>query len=201
MTIPSASPTFYSDEFGPYMSGYAPIKDSNGTTVVVLGVDVTAVATLQQIDNVRNSTAIIIMISVIIGTIIILLFSLTFIRDIKKLNVATRKISTGSMSASMDIKRKDEVGELSDSFGRMIASLKIETMMRNEDEMAKMEAKAAKGQEKGGARLSAYSDEVVKVTQRYLDPSAKTFLERQTRSHMNCLDLNNLERANIGDLV
>jgi hypothetical protein len=62
-TIPSASATFYSDEFGTYMSGYAPIKDSNGTTLAILGVDVTAVATLQQIDNERNSTAIIIVLS------------------------------------------------------------------------------------------------------------------------------------------
>ena len=148
LTTPSASSTFYSDEFGTYMSGYAPVKDSNGTTVAILGVDVTAVATLQQIDNVRNSTAMIIVASVVIGTIIILLFSLTLIRDIKKMNVAAGKISTGDMSASIDIKRNDEIGELGDSFGRMIASLKIEMMMHEEDEMARKEAEAAKNQEK-----------------------------------------------------
>jgi len=148
LTTPSASPTFYSDEFGTYMSGYAPIKDANGTTVAILGVDVTAVATLQQIDNVRNSTAIIIVLSVVIGTVIILLFSLTLIRDIKKMNQAAERISTGDMTASIDIKRKDEVGELADSFGRMIASLKIEMMMRDEEELARNEAKAAKEQEK-----------------------------------------------------
>jgi methyl-accepting chemotaxis protein len=148
LTTPSASPTFYSDEFGTYMSGYAPIKDSNGTTVAILGVDVTAVTTLQQMDNVRNSTAMIIVVSVVIGTIIILLFSLTLIRDIKKMNVAAEKISTGDMSAHIDIKRKDEVGELADSFGRMIASLKIEMMMRDEEELARKEAEAAKDQKK-----------------------------------------------------
>ena len=148
LTTPSASPNFYSDEFGTYMSGYAPIKDANGTTVAILGVDVTAVATLQQIDNVRNSTALIIVASVVIGTIIILLFSLTLIRDIKKMNIAAEKISTGDMTASIDIKRKDEVGELADSFGRMIASLKIEMMMRNEEELAKKEAEAAAAENK-----------------------------------------------------
>ena len=145
---PSASPGFYSDEFGTYMSGYAPIKDANGTTVAILGIDVTAVATLQQIDNVRNSTALIIVASVVIGTIIILLFSLTLIRDIKKMNIAAEKISTGDMTASIDIKRKDEVGELADSFGRMIASLKIEMMMRDEEELAKKEAEAAAAEKK-----------------------------------------------------
>ena len=148
LTKPSASPTFYSDEFGSYMSGYAPIRDANGTTVAILGVDVTAVATLQQIDNVRNSTLMIIMVSVAIGTIIILLFSLTLIRDIKKMNQAAEKISTGDMSANIDIKRKDEVGELGESFGRMIASLKITMMMRDEEELAKKESEAAEHREK-----------------------------------------------------
>jgi adenylate cyclase len=148
MTSPSASPSFYSDEFGTYMSGYAPIKDANGTAVAILGVDVTAVATLQQIDNVRNTTALIIVASVVIGTIIILLFSLTLIRDIKKMNIAAEKISTGDMSASIEMKRKDEVGELASSFGRMIASLKIEMMMRDEEEMTKKEADAAELEKK-----------------------------------------------------
>jgi methyl-accepting chemotaxis protein len=110
MTVPSASPAFYSDEFGSYMSGYAPVRDGNGTTVAILGVDVTAVATLKQMENVRNSTLMIIVASVVIGTIVILLFSLTLIRDIKKMNQAAEKISTGDMSANIDIKRKDEVG-------------------------------------------------------------------------------------------
>ncbi len=147
LTTPSASPTFYSDEFGSYMSGYAPIRDANGTTVAILGVDVTAVSTLQQMDNVRNSTLMIIVASVVIGTIVILLFSLTLIRDIRKMNQAAEKISTGDMSANIDIKRKDEVGELVDSFGRMIASLKIEMMMREEEEMARKETEAAERKE------------------------------------------------------
>lgn len=147
MTVPSASPTFYSDEFGSYMSGYAPVRDANGTTVAILGVDVTAVATIQQMDNVRNSTLMIIVASVVIGTIVILLFSLTLIRDIKKMNQAAEKISTGDLSASIDIRRKDEVGELADSFGRMIASLKIEMMMRDEEEMARKESEAANRKE------------------------------------------------------
>ena len=49
--------------------------------------------------------------------------------------------------------------------------------------------------------MSSYSDEAIKVTQKYLGPSSKTFLERQTRSHMNGLDLNNLDRGHLADLA
>jgi adenylate cyclase len=77
-----------------------------------------------------------------------LLFSLTLIRDIKKMNAAAEKISTGDMTASIDIKRKDEVGELADSFSRMIASLKIEMMMRDEEGLDQREAEAVAAEKK-----------------------------------------------------
>jgi hypothetical protein len=49
--------------------------------------------------------------------------------------------------------------------------------------------------------MSAYSDETIKVTQKYLGPAAKTFLERQARSHMNGLDLNNLQKEHMAELA
>jgi len=49
--------------------------------------------------------------------------------------------------------------------------------------------------------LSVCSEEAIKVTQRYLGPAAKTFLERQTRSHIGGLDLNNLEKAHLPELA
>lgn len=49
--------------------------------------------------------------------------------------------------------------------------------------------------------MSTCSDEAVSITQKFLGPSSKTFLERQTRSHMNGLDLNNLERAHLPELA
>jgi hypothetical protein len=36
------SPDIYTSKWGSYISGYAPVKDSNGTVVGVLGVDETA---------------------------------------------------------------------------------------------------------------------------------------------------------------
>jgi hypothetical protein len=49
--------------------------------------------------------------------------------------------------------------------------------------------------------MSAYSDEAIKIAQKYLGPSAKTFLERQARSHMNGLDLNNLGKEHLAELA
>ena len=67
-------------------------------------------------------------ISILIAGILILIFSKTIIKDIHKLNDVAREISMGNMDVSLDVKRKDEIGDLADSFGRMVASLKIMMM-------------------------------------------------------------------------
>jgi HAMP domain-containing protein len=51
--------------------------------------------------------------------------SITKIRDIKKLNKTAEEISKGNMDVAVDVNRKDEVGDLAESFGRMVASLKF----------------------------------------------------------------------------
>ena len=49
--------------------------------------------------------------------------------------------------------------------------------------------------------MSVCSDEAIKVAQKYLGPAARTFLERQTRSHLGGLDLNNLKKAHLPELA
>ena len=39
------------------------------------------------------------------------------IRDIKKLNKTANEISTGNTNITIDVKRKDEIGDLAESFG------------------------------------------------------------------------------------
>jgi adenylate cyclase len=136
-----ASNDFYTDEWGTFLSGYAPIRTSDNTTVAVLGLDLDA-STVINAQNFIGSTIYIIMaISILIAGVIIAYFGLTIIRDIRKLNKAAEDISKGNLEASVDdVKRKDEIGDLAESFSRMLASLKFEMMMRQESEMEKKEA-------------------------------------------------------------
>lgn len=57
----------------------------------------------------------------------------TMASPINQLAEAADKISKGETDVSIDIKRDDEIGELAESFNRMVASLKI-MMMDDEDE-------------------------------------------------------------------
>lgn len=135
----AVSDDFYTNEWGTFLTGYAPIRDSNGTTVGVLGIDMTAQEVLARQDFIGSTIFILTGVGVLVAAIIVAVFSLTIIRDVKKLNEAATKISTGDMTAQVDMSRKDEIGELGDSFSRMLASLKFMMMVQQEEEQAKAE--------------------------------------------------------------
>lgn len=122
---PAVSDNPYSDEWGTYLSGYAPIRGSTVKSGYILGADMDASTVIQRQDFIGNTIYLIMGLAVLIAALIIGLFSLTIIRDIKKLNSAAQKISTGDTDVKIAVKRSDEIGELAESFSRMVASLKI----------------------------------------------------------------------------
>ena len=134
---PSVDKEFTIDEWGTVMSGYAPIKNSEGKIVGLIGVDMDSKKIIEKQNFIGNTIYFIIGLSVIIASLIIGLFSFTIIKDIKKLNKTADEISNGNMNTTINIKRKDEIGELAESFGRMVASLKI--MMMEKEEISKEE--------------------------------------------------------------
>jgi adenylate cyclase len=113
---------------GYLITGYAPIKDSQGRYVALVGVDVSDSRLIIRQKLVGNMVYLILGLVAVLAGLIVLLISATIIEDINKLNCAAEKISKGDMSVTVNIKRKDEIGQLADSFSRMIASLKIMMM-------------------------------------------------------------------------
>jgi adenylate cyclase len=128
----TVSDDVYTDEWGTFLSGYAPIKGADGKTAIVIGADMMATQVIERQNFIGNTIYFIMGLAILVAAVIIGVFSLTIIRDIKKLNLAAEKISMGDTNVIVNVKRKDEIGELADSFGRMVASLKIMMAM---DEM------------------------------------------------------------------
>jgi methyl-accepting chemotaxis protein len=137
MDEPTTSSKVYTDIWGSFLSGYAPIFDSEGNAVAVMAIDMDATTVMKNQDFIGNTIYLIMGVSIIFAGVIVALFALTMSRDIKKLNLAAEKISKGDMSAEVEVRRKDEIGDLAESFSRMLASLKFEMMMRQEDEAEK----------------------------------------------------------------
>ena len=123
------------------LSGYAPVKDSKGNIVGLLGVDMDSAKVLQQQEFIGNTIYLIIGVGILLAGAMIGYFVINIMRDINKLNMAAGKVSKGDLEVVVDVQRKDEVGELADSFSRMVASLKFERMTHQED-MEAMKAAA-----------------------------------------------------------
>jgi len=127
----SADYEMTTDQWGVVLSGYSPIRDSLGHPVGLVGIDMDSKDVVARLRVIQNSIYYLIGIAIILAGIIIMMFSQTIIRDIKKLNQTANQISMGTMNIKLDVKRNDEIGELADSFSRMEASLKI---MMGQDE-------------------------------------------------------------------
>jgi adenylate cyclase len=128
----NADKEFTTDQWGEVMSGYAPIHDSKGNIVGIIGIDMSANRVIERQDFIGSIIYLIILIGIIITSLIIGFFSRTMIRDIKSLNNSAARISSGDMDVLVTIERNDEIGELAGSFSRMVSSLKI--MMMDDDD-------------------------------------------------------------------
>jgi HAMP domain-containing protein len=132
-TEPTVDDDFYTDQWGTFLSAYAPIKDSSGTVVALLGVDMKRDKVVARLEHIGNTIYFVMGAGILLAGLFILLFSKTIIRDIRHLNDVANRISTGDMDVDVDVNRKDEIGELADSFGRMVASLKIMMTVGRDD--------------------------------------------------------------------
>jgi len=119
---------FYSDKWGTLLSGYAPLRNTKGEYIGMVGVDILANTVLEKQDFIGATVYIIIGIAILIAVLFIFIFSKTIIKDIRRLNAVAEAISLGNMDVELTVVRKDEIGQLADSFGRMVASLKIMMM-------------------------------------------------------------------------
>lgn len=132
-TEPSVNEDFYTDRWGTFLSAYAPIRDSTGTVVCILGVDMQRDRVIARQEDIGNTIYYVMAGGILLSGLFILLFSKTIIRDVRQLNDVANRISTGDMDVHIGVERKDEIGELADSFGRMVASLKIMMMVGRDD--------------------------------------------------------------------
>jgi adenylate cyclase len=113
---------------GEFISGYAPIRNSKGAVVAAVGVDMPASIMIKKEKFISSIMFFVMSIAVIFAGIIVLLFSETIIRDINKLNRIAEDVSLGKIDNDVDVKRSDEIGDLAQSFQRMITSLRIMRM-------------------------------------------------------------------------
>jgi len=107
-----------------YITAYEPIKAINGKIIGILYVGVLE----EKYDDIRRQTILIFLgvttLSLITSLALSYLLSGNISSSIGKLASAARQMATGNLDIQVDVKSKDEVGELAGTFNLMAAALR-----------------------------------------------------------------------------
>ena len=121
---PSADKKLEQDEWGITLSGYAPIKDSNGNPVAVLGVDITADSVYLTQKEIERRAVFVLIVGMIISLALGTFISANVAHPVEKLREATSRIAAGSLEYRVhNIAGRDEIGELARAFNKMAGDL------------------------------------------------------------------------------
>jgi putative nucleotidyltransferase with HDIG domain len=120
---PSADEYIEMDEWGGALSGYAPIRDNQGETIAVIGVDIAADIILETAREIHCKIWIILIVGLFASILFGIWFSARISKPVIKLVEGIRHISSGELQYRVDIKGGDEIGQLAQAFNRMSESL------------------------------------------------------------------------------
>jgi GAF domain-containing protein/HAMP domain-containing protein len=119
LSAPIVEPEIYTDEYGSFLSAYAPIRTSDGRQVGVIGVDITADTILQEQRQIIIQAFFIFLIVFAIGTLLGNLAGSALARPVSKLAQSAQAFTTGKFDQRVDIHTGDEIGDLANTFNSM----------------------------------------------------------------------------------
>jgi HAMP domain-containing protein len=120
---PVATPTIQEDEYGAWLSGFAPIKNSQGQSVAIVGVDMAAQDVI-RIQNQIKTVSIVAFIAAYLGVFLAaILLSGAITRSLRKITGAAQSLEQGEPfepSRLKTVERElDELGQLARVFSKM----------------------------------------------------------------------------------
>jgi HAMP domain-containing protein len=124
LSLPTASDNAYTDKWGTFISGYAPVRDANGNTVGVLGIDVDGSDLNTRTTGLAYAFVLTIIAGLIIGSVMIVFFARSVSKNIQSLTDVVIRIRNGERTVEIDTTRTDEIGELAKEIAKLQEKLK-----------------------------------------------------------------------------
>ena len=123
LTEPIADADIYTDEYGSFLSAYAPIFNSSGTRVGVIAVDIDANTIRESQNQYLVQTLVLILIAGGASILIGWYFGSLLVNPILQLTEDTTKYVEGNLSFRTVINTNDEVGKLGVAFNTMAGQI------------------------------------------------------------------------------
>lgn len=121
---PAADYTLTSDQWGWWLSGYAPIRDRHGHTVALLGVDMSATEVIRQEGAVLRAVLIGLVACLCVSGVLADRFARAFCGPIAALAEATRRVAQGELATEVRAWGSHELITLEQSFNQMTRAIK-----------------------------------------------------------------------------
>ena len=120
------------DIWGDWISGYAPIRDENGRSVAIVGVDMSVRDFKDRMSMLRSIGIALISISAALSMLLAAILVRAMILPIRRFIIRLNNAARGDLETLVDDRRKDEIGEVAKTFNKLLATLKLKDKMLRE---------------------------------------------------------------------
>jgi len=112
------------EEYGALITTYLPLKSETGEVIGIIGTDLDVTSVYSSMESNQKKLILITAIILILSIIVIFVFSNYLIKPLKVLTNQVKRVGNGDLSITLETRRKDEIGTLTDSFQKMTNDLK-----------------------------------------------------------------------------
>ncbi len=115
---------FTRDQWGTWLSANAPVRDSSGAVVAILGADVKATDVLEELEQVRLSVVSAVGAAFFLAVGLSVWLSRRVSRPLEAIRGAVEKVGRGEFETRVDVKSRDEFGEVAAAINAMAVGLR-----------------------------------------------------------------------------
>jgi GAF domain-containing protein/HAMP domain-containing protein len=123
MTGPIVDQEIYTDKYGTFISGYAPIFNSKGERVGAIGVDILADTIIAKQNQILVQSILILLLGAALGIFFGYVIGTILSEPLKTLKQATNSFSQGEFDLRVDIQTGDEIEELGLAFNNLASQI------------------------------------------------------------------------------
>ncbi len=128
---PSVDDTIYEDQWGWTISGYAPVLDSQGRHVGLLGIDMCADHLGDKLADIRKAGLLSLAVSGLLAVCFTMVLARNITRPIKELHSGFSRVGNGDLSVSIPVQGRDELADLAGQFNEMVSELKEKQLLKS----------------------------------------------------------------------
>lgn len=121
--IAKSDSTFYTDQWGTYITAGIPIKDASGKVIAVMGLDVDVRSIAKQLEGLKYTCLHVIVGSFLFSLLVAFLLAQWLVRPIIKLYEGAQKVRDRNFDTVVEINSNDELQLLAETFNSMVAEM------------------------------------------------------------------------------